>query len=454
MVDPIHTTADPRERLRTVLRQRAESFVGTVAFLHGTAELCDPLTAAPRALDSGMRVAAGMRLKVLSGRMLLRMDDGSDVWLAAGAEVDLSPWMGIARELKLLAGRMLALVAPDRTRPFRTLATTGQIEVTGTAFEANATAHALEVGVLHGSVRVRNEHGEVRLRRGRTALSTIRHAPESSAYVPDATHFQWLADLSPSASNPSVRSAFSATSRMTGQTGGNPAGNHTMTGRKNPMKKLLVAAVVLAVLGAGAAFALRGNKDTAKDAPQFTLSPNGGAALPHDARVTVKLADGTEMEINPADPKSVQEFMQKLPPEQRGRIRFEATKDGNHTFEFETADGKAEQKQLRLSLGEGREAIDRNAHSAADMMKALIESGMSPEEASRIVSASLSDSITKQLRAENPDASVQVQVFTSENMSEGLKLAKPDGSTGKPPEGAMMLMIASDKPAEQPKKGS
>src|SRR5690606_3945212 len=152
------------------------------------------------------RIARDTALTVTKGRALVRLDDGSDVWLAEGARLELSGWSERRRQLRLVAGRALALVASQLGRPFVTSTPHGEIAVTGTAFEADARADSLEVSVHHGSVEVSSAGRTARAIRGRGVHSTSQHAPSVSRLSGTAQRdsLGWLSNLSISSSNPAI----------------------------------------------------------------------------------------------------------------------------------------------------------------------------------------------------------------------------------------------------------
>lgn len=396
------------EALRGKLRERAESFVGTLAMLHGTAELFDPLTGRPRPVDAGTRLGRGTRLTIKTGRALVRFDDGSDLWLAEGASVDLSPWNEGARALRLLAGRALALVARDAARPFRTLTGFGNILVTGTAFEVLATPAGLTVTVLHGSIEVANDHGRVRATRGRAVETNAADtaAPTVRRHRADVATLAWVSEsLALSAQNTAVRPAYRAVARAA------ELPNPIL--EKLPMKKLAIAAAALLLLGGGSYVAMNDNDGARTPVPGPAHADGGAAAnglagpagkplVKSESRMSIRLRgeDGVDIEVDPTDPKSVETALAKIPEDKRAELRKKLE---------DIASGKGPIR-ARKDGGVPHGIIESEVDAGMKTMKELMKQGMSKEEAQKIVSQGLSDSLKKQLVAQGEDPNVQVMV--------------------------------------------
>lgn len=430
--------------LKALLRERAASMVATVVLVEGTAELSDPASPHARPVESGLRIARQSTLRVRSGRVMVRLDDGSDVWLAAGAELDFSPWTEAARRLRLAVGRALALVAHEARRAFVVQCPAGSILVTGTAFEADASAGELAVSVLHGSVEVSSERGRVRARQGEAAHARGGFAPTVGRSSAEAG--KWIGSAGASASNSKVAPAYRAVASSIERSAG-----HTM--ERKPMKNnstaLVVAGIILALVAGAVGVAVMASRDNAPQAgvsapagaKQFDVALNppktiGGEA--RKAKIRLRGDDGkdVEFEFDPSmSPADIEARIASLPAEHQDMIRktLEGMKKNGGKFKF-AASGKRSGDSMFKG---GENLVSREAGASADAMKQLIAQGMSPEEASRIVSQALSDSLQKQMN----DPNAKVRAVVSNGAPAGTTLTGPDGKPVTVPEGATMLMI-------------
>jgi len=59
---------------------------------------------------AGIRISSETRLRVTTGRALVRLDDGSDLWISAGSMVDFSAWGPRVRGLRLATGDRKSVV--------------------------------------------------------------------------------------------------------------------------------------------------------------------------------------------------------------------------------------------------------------------------------------------------------------------------------------------------------
>jgi hypothetical protein len=415
---PLETSARERHLalLRKTLRDRAESFVGTLEYLRGEAEIFDAALNRSRAIEAGVRLAKGTRLTIKSGRALVRLDDGSDVWLAEGATVDFSAWSASSRTFRALGGKFLALVAEQAGAPFRALTPFGDVCVAGTAFEADASREALSVTVLHGGVLVSNALGAVRVRQGRGARSTPAEAPSTFRSAPSADAWKdWATDLAASSSNARVRPAYNAAAKTLGLPRAPRVRKDIMNNSK--FGSVALVFVLLALAGGGYLYAQGGSK---------SVAAIPGLA-PQSSKVSVTGADGQKLDIDPTSANAVDQILAKIPAEKHEKLRPMLQK---HIGEM--ADGKAGDTKLNVQvMPDGKVALmveksddrgeafnqsmpsgmDRDIAAGRQMHSDLIASGMSEEQARATVQAALADSITKQEQARHgDDANVQARV--------------------------------------------
>lgn len=171
-------TVRPPAQLLGVIRGRAQSLIGTLAWLSGEAEIRDSQTRLGRPARQGLRLSRQCALVVNKGHALVRLDDGSDLWVSAGTQIGFTHWDAARRGFELVMGRVLSLVAPDAARPFSVVSNAARILVTGTAFEAEALEQRLDVRIFHGSVECRAPSGQVRARRGYQVSIPMDGRPE------------------------------------------------------------------------------------------------------------------------------------------------------------------------------------------------------------------------------------------------------------------------------------
>jgi len=453
---------DPRvalNPLRELLRERAVSFVATIVLLHGTAEVFDPTTKRSRPVEAGVRIAAATRLRVLSGRALVRLDDGSDVWLAAGAEVDFSSWSERARRIGLLAGKALALVARETRRAFEVKAPVGSILVTGTAFEADTTGGVLSVAVLHGSVELATDRGRVRARKGDLAEARPASSPTVRALTTRVAG--WAGDLAPSATNTRVSPAYRATAKSLNLRAESRAKEKPdMAQNKKTGIVVGIGALVL-LAGIGAAIYATQNEmapgsTAAGNTPakaSFAAGPGGEPQrqVVSERKIAIKTDDGQIIEVNPEDPASLEAALAQIPAEKREELREKLENmprmeiSGGGTWNS-SHPGKGPFQ------GDGGDALGREAKASADAMKALIDQGMSPEDASRIVSQALTDSLQKQIGEGN----TKVKAFISDGstMPGSVKFNGPDGKPMELPPGANVLVVGVENQTEDGNKSA
>lgn len=82
-----------------------------------------------------------------------QMEDGSLLHLNTQSRVTVR-YSKHAREVQLLQGEALFVVAPDRSRPFRVTAGSTMIQAVGTQFNVYRQSHETTVSVLEGKVKV------------------------------------------------------------------------------------------------------------------------------------------------------------------------------------------------------------------------------------------------------------------------------------------------------------
>lgn len=92
-----------------------------------------------------------------------RLDDGSEVVLDGGSDLDVAAGEG-GRDVTLLAGAAYFQVVPDAGRPFRVHAGEVTVSVLGTAFDVRLEREAVTVAVASGEVEVDSSGGNRRLR--------------------------------------------------------------------------------------------------------------------------------------------------------------------------------------------------------------------------------------------------------------------------------------------------
>jgi hypothetical protein len=146
------------------LAARARSSRARALFVAGKVTLSDPLTRSERLISAGDLIATDMTLRVgeRGSRVMLRLDDGSELWLGENSELNLSSWSatGSRQIVQLEAGRVLAFVAKSARRFVIQWRRGTQVEAIGTSFDVTATEADIRVDVLSGVVALRNIKGE------------------------------------------------------------------------------------------------------------------------------------------------------------------------------------------------------------------------------------------------------------------------------------------------------
>lgn len=144
---PAHRHAPPRTG-----RRRSRAWAAGLAL---AACLVAAITPTLRlALEADYRTAQNERRSI-------ELPDGSRAFLDADSALAVAYTPG-ERDVSLLRGQAFFEVRPDPARPFKVHAQELDMTVTGTAFNVDLEASAIEVAVEHGSVKV-SEHDSARV---------------------------------------------------------------------------------------------------------------------------------------------------------------------------------------------------------------------------------------------------------------------------------------------------
>lgn len=129
-------------------------------FLHKTVALAGGTAALAFGIDKYYPLAnlAADQSTVTAQRRRLALPDGSELLLNARTRVNLTFSPGL-RQIHLLAGAILATVAPDAARPFRVLTREGSIEAVGTRFMVSQELQRTLVVVEEHEVQVQTRDG-------------------------------------------------------------------------------------------------------------------------------------------------------------------------------------------------------------------------------------------------------------------------------------------------------
>jgi len=365
----------PSESSRQALMQkvhlRAHSFVATLVVLDGMVQIRDNLSVTSRPGIEGLRISRDVLVEVTKGRALLRMDDGSDVWLQEGSLLDLSSWKADQRRLELRFGHLLAMVVPLSRALFRVSSPAGQVIVTGTAFEFRASATNILVAVLHGSVQVTNRHGQFSARRGMQVRASTATSPMRDQSMPRPNLSEWGNKLGASATNQAIRKAFRAVEKE-------QIHQQKEIHMKPNTKKKFAVALALAAVGLGA-----------YQANQFW-----GAAS------------------EPAESPAADSARSK----QRKMVRVPMGPDGKPDFSKKTVmtgsegiSGMSGDEEIGPE-GLSPESIDRDLTAGRSAIDALVAQGIPKAEAEARVSKSLTDAVSRQANANGTNRPVNVQV--------------------------------------------
>jgi len=415
-----------RQAMLQTLEQRGASFVATLVFASGKMIIEDPLSPwKQRSVEQGAKLASGCKLTVRDGRALVRLNDGSDLWLSPGAVLDLSPWALSTRHLRLLAGHALALVAHDVFRPFRVLSRLGAVQVTGTSFSVSAGTierPALDVAVLHGGVLLQPERGDAQAvtsgRLGSIGSSGPLAVRKLSDTDTKSLNELWpAAELSASAKNPPVATALAGLARTLRIEVASTVSQDRTQPLMNSSRFALLATIVALFVGGGYYWHSQ-NKPAAP--LQFTKTIDGPIKLPNGMTFTPKTEekrqikfklrgdDGQETVIELDDPSQLEAHIAKLPPEVQAKLRekmkdLPALKLGNGE---KIALGAPGQGGPAIEIG--GDGFHSQIQAGISSIDELVAGGMTPEQARATVEAALADSLTKQIGQKHEGANVKV----------------------------------------------
>ncbi len=135
--------------------------------------------------ESGSRTPVATTYDQADHRRLVRLPDGSRVWLNAHSRLDYSAFPAGGARVARLTGEAYFEVRPlGAARPFLVSSTTARVRVVGTAFNVRAYAaeDSVEVSVSHGRVwlsRLAGPADSVLLTAGTRAALTAADAPGS-----------------------------------------------------------------------------------------------------------------------------------------------------------------------------------------------------------------------------------------------------------------------------------
>jgi len=376
--------AQDRDRVRALLAQRAAKPVGRIVFLQGEAEVFEPESQRWHSARQGATLSNGQRVRVSSGRLLLRLSDGSDTWLAPGAEVDLSAWKSATRSLRLVAGRLFALVARHPDNPFCVLSNAAEIRVTGTAFEAHATPASLDVAVFHGSVSVSNRSRTSRAARGHCITATPSSI-SGGRFQCDRSRLAWIGGAELSLANPKIASA-AKTLAASLEEGLDPRKDLLMNTKKIALG-ITGIAVVAAIL--------------------FTVALQTGALAKvigdGDISLTYRDPSGREWTADGRNKASVDALRARMP---------ESTRKGmDESLERALSEfGGAEIFVSDTDTPEMTAMIDRESKAATQSYREMIARGVPKEKAKEAVAAAFAESMRAQQRAKYATDQIAVSV--------------------------------------------
>lgn len=98
--------------------------------------------------------SSGILFGSVAGKTLVRLDDGSEVWLRDGAYVDCPNDFGRKTRTVCLSGEAFFNVSKDSSRPFRINVSGLGIEVLGTSFGVEEVPDGVVVNLVEGSVKL------------------------------------------------------------------------------------------------------------------------------------------------------------------------------------------------------------------------------------------------------------------------------------------------------------
>lgn len=410
------------ERLRGTLAARASSPAATLVVLDGEAEAFEPTSRRWHAATRDAVLSVGQRLRVKSGRAMLRLSDGSDVWMASGAEIDLSPWTATARALGLAAGHILALVARSAGAAFRTLTPHGEILVTGTAFEASATPGELAVRVLHGSIRLGGAAGRLDLRAGRGG--SVRPGGAPAAHIAASHPWGGFGDIAASSGNAGIAPAYRAARRQLDK---GPHKEGTIMRRRNIIAAAALVAAILLII--------------AWRAPEVLGIEPGGTRIVYIDR------EGRQHRLDSSTPAALEASLATIPAEHAATIRAiharqqaEAELMRSRYGAFAGGPGEIVVSDHRDVNDPWEQLLDRERTTALKSFRDMVDRGVDAEKARAAVERAFEDSIRAQrkqmpgfadakvqaratIEGEGPSARLRFEVSTSRTSA---KDAPPD----------------------------
>lgn len=398
------------ESLKERIRAHRDALVAIVESVSGevTCVHAGDRDDAEWSVETGLRLSRGTTVRVVRGRVLIRFEDGSDVWLRDGSALTIGDWTPKARNCFLREGRLLTFVAPAPTRPFRIETPSGNVAVAGTAFELVAGPGRFSVAVVHGGVEASRDGQRWMLRRRDGLMLT----PAGDAVRFDARESvreRWADALAESAANERVSEAFRAFSSWAAKR----ADEAPRTGRRVAAWGALLAAIV-----AGAWYSLGSPSPGGGGPVGPNLSPGGPTFV----------TGGDPPKDGSGKPISVQRFQRRI-VKPNGDVIVEEG-DGPMPGFGDLPPGAA---AMHDAMG------DINAHeqirSGMQSVNDLIAQGVPPDEARKRVAEGMAASLKKQIEGQTGQPAPDVQVFYGGDgdrarMGVGIQIGGPETGGG------------------------
>lgn len=392
--------------VRATIRSRAAGGGGVIELLSGEGEVFDPATSRLHAAERGAYLCGDMQLRLATGRALVRLDDGSDVWLAAGSTLGFGPWDRGSRHIRLLAGRLLAIIAEAADRPFHAHTSIGEVFVTGTAFELSTAAGAFQVDVLHGSVEVRTQRGTAHATRGNTVSASQSTAPKVDRIRRDKTRPHWAGSIAQSSSNNTVRHAFGAVATHLGANAPDKK-ESPMNTRKPNRGRIILLVLCGGLIATGALWFVARERMLAKKGPWEHQTILFRAV--HD--------DGSYKDIDIRDTAAIERALQKMNEKDAAEARAML----KEAMDKALADPPRYGDHVNvIGVGgpatEWDKAVYREMEAGTALLKLMVANGRDPQQAKSIAERAMADSLLKQAIAAHPDeAHVRTEVtFTQD----------------------------------------
>jgi len=398
------------ESLKARIRAHRDALVATVESVSGevTCVHAGDRDDAEWSVETGLRLARGTTVRVVRGRVLIRFEDGSDVWLRDGSALTIGDWTPKARNCFLREGRLLTFVAPAPTRPFRIETPSGNVAVAGTAFELVAGPGRFSVAVVHGGVEASRDGQRWMLRRRDGLMLT----PAGEAVRFDARESvreRWADALAESAANERVSEAFRAFSSWAAKR----ADEAPRRGRRVAAWGALLAAIV-----AGAWYSMQ------------TPPGGGGPAGPNSGPGGPTIVTGGDPppKDGSGKPVVVHRFQRRI-VKPNGDVVVE---EGGGPMP-DSGDLPPGAVALHDAMG------DINAHaqirSGMHSVNDLIAQGVPPDEARRRVAEGMAASLKKQIEGQTGQPAPDVQVFYGGDgdrakMGVGIQIGGPETGGG------------------------